>query len=240
MSMMKTQRNILTGIFVVLALCWAPSPADAVSVRVLQGGIPVADTQQLVEEGLRLGNEGMLRQAWDAYEKAVHLDPDATDGYRQLGRVYFNLSLIGAAKDDDYARASEYARLLEVKEPGSADAHHLMGIVLSGKGAFLDALDELRLALSLKPANELILCDIASIHLALHQPDETIRMLEGKVLKRGWSYYILAMAWLQKGERGRAWLNLLKARKQGFSGYWVDTTLEMLMRDIRLERKTAQ
>lgn len=240
MSMMRSQQNILAGILVCLALFWSVCHADAVSVRVLQGGIPVGDLQQLVEEGFRLGNERMLRQAWDAYEKAVHLDPDAIDGYRQLGRVYFNLSLIGATGDADFARASEYARLLEVKEPGSADAHHIMGLVLSGKGAFLDALDELRLALSLKPANELILCDIASIHLALHQPDETIRMLEGKALKRGWSYYILAMAWLQKGERGRAWLNLLKARKQGFSGYWVDTTLEMLMRDIRLERETAQ
>lgn len=240
MSMMRTRQNMLLGIVFALVSCWSICPADAVSVRVLQGGIPVADLQQLVEEGFRLGNERMLRQAWDAYEKAVHLDPDATDGYRQLGRVYFDLSLIGAAHDEDYARASEYARLLGMKEPGSADAHHLMGIVLSGKGAFLDALDELRLALSLKPANELILCDIASIHLALHQPDETIRILEGKALKRGWSYYILAMAWLQKGERGRAWLNLLKARTQGFSGYWVDTTLEMLMRDIGLERESAQ
>lgn len=237
---MRRMRSILTGILVALAAGCCTCPSEAVSVRVLQGGIPMGDAQQLVEEGLRLGNEQMLRQAWEAYEKAVHLDPDANDGYRQLGRVYFYLSLIGAANNDDFIRASEYARLLDSKDPGSADAHHLMGVVLSGKGAFLDALDELRLALSLKPANELILCDIASIHLALHQPEETIRILEGKSIRRGWSYYILAMAWLQKGERGRAWLNLLKARKQGFSGYWVDTTLEMLMRDIRMNAGERQ
>lgn len=229
---MRSVRNILTGIIVALASGCCATPLEAVSVRVLQGGIPMGDTQQLVEEGLRLGNEHMLRQAWEAYADAVQLDPDSIEGYKQLGRVYFNLSLIGAANDEDFTRASEYARLLGSRDPGSADAHHLMGVVLSGKGAFLDALDELRLALSLKPANELILCDIASIHLALHQPEETIRILEGKSIRRGWSYYILAMAWLQKGERGRAWLNLLKARKQGFSGYWVDTTLDMLMREI--------
>jgi len=232
-----SMRSVMLGILVSTAVLTFVQPSMAVSVRVLQGGIPIAEPQQLVEEGLRLGNEQMLRQAWDVYEKAIQLDPGTTDGYRQLGRVYFNLSLIGAAKDDDYVRASEYARLLGSRDPGSADAHHLMGVVLSGKGAYLDALDELRLALSLKPANELILCDIASIHLALHQPEETIRMLEGKTLHRGWSYYILSMAWLQKGERGRAWLNLLKARKHGFSGYWVDTTLDMLLRDIGIAKE---
>lgn len=226
-----SMRCKVLGILVCGLIAATGQPADAVSIRVMQG-IPVGDPQQLVEEGLRLSNEQMLRQAWEAYEKAVRLDPETVEGYRQLGRVYFNLSLIGAANDDDYVRASEYARLIGAKAPESADAHHIMGMVLSGKGAYLDALDELRLALHLNPANELILCDIASIHLALHQPDETVRLLEGKTLRRGWSYYILAMAWLQKGERGRAWMNLLKARRQGFSGYWVDTTLDMLRRDL--------
>ncbi|RCK81717.1 MAG: hypothetical protein OZSIB_0851 [Candidatus Ozemobacter sibiricus] len=206
----------------------------AVSIRVLPGGIPVGSAEQLMREGIRLGSSQMLRQAWDSYEKAVALNPEYLEGYLQLGRIFFHLSLLGTATAEESRKAQHFADVLLEKAPEIADAHRLMGMVLSGKGAYLDALQELQLALHLNPGNEFVICDLASIHLALKQPEQTIGLLEGRSLRDGWSYYILGMAWLQKGERGRAMLNFKKARALGFSGYWLDLAFQRLGEELSL------
>ncbi len=208
--------------------------ASAVSIRVLPGGIPLGSAEQLMREGIRLGSSQLLRQAWDAYEKAVALDPEYLEGYLHLGRIYFHLSLLGNATAEESRKAQYFADILLEKAPEVADAHRLMGMVLSGKGAYLDALQELQLALHLNPGNEFVICDMASIHLALKQPDQTISLLEGRSLRDGWSYYILGMAWLQKGEKGRAMINFKKSRALGFSGYWLDMAFQKLGEDLSL------
>ena len=205
---------------------------SALSIRVLPGGIPIGSADQMIAEGTRLGSTQLLRQAWDAYEKAVKMDPKMLNGYLQLGRIYFQLSLLHAANADDFNKAKSYIDKAMAMAPDNQDVHHTMGMVLSGKGEYLDALDELKLALSFNPGNEYVICDLASIHLALRQPDKTIHMLEGKSLKNGWSYFVLAMAWLQKQQKGHALLNLKKAEKIGFSGYWLDLAMDAVKRDI--------
>ncbi|NLI77396.1 MAG: hypothetical protein GX442_13265 [Candidatus Riflebacteria bacterium] len=217
----------------VLALA-VSGVAFAVSIRVLPGGIPLGSAEQLMAEGIRLGSTQILRQAWEAYEKAVALNPEYLEGYLQLGRIYFHLSLLGGATDEDYRKAFHFADLLMEKAPKVAEAHRLMGVVLSGKGAYLDALQELELALHLDPGDEFVLCDMAAIHLALKQPDQTVSLLEGRSLKDGWSYYILGMAWMQKGEKGRALINFRKAKAAGFAGYWLDLAFQRLGEDLKL------
>jgi len=202
------------------------------SIRVLPGGIPVGNPEQLVREGIRLGNTQLLRQAWDAYEKAVAIDPQYLEGYLQLGRIFFHLSLLSGANEYDFAKAKKYAQTAMDLSPQNPDVHHVMGIVLSGNGAYVDAMDELKLALALNPGNEFIIGDLASIYLALRQPDWAIEYLEGKHLKNGWSYYVLGLAWLQKNQKGKAFLNFKKAEKIGFSDYWLNLAFDSLKRDI--------
>jgi len=223
--------------FLIMVFFGVLVSASGLSVRVIQGGVPIASPRELIEEGIRLGNSELLRKAWGSYEQAVKLEPNVIDGYMQLGRIYFHLSMMGVATDDEFQKVRNYARQALSKSPEIADSHHLMGMVLSGKGSYLDAIDELRLALNLKPGNEFILCDMAAIHLALHQPEESINILEGKKLKDGWSYFILSLAWLQKGAKGRALLNLNKAKNVGFSGYWLDKTLSALEKDLGIPLK---
>jgi len=194
----------------------------------------MGSADQLMAEGIRLGSSQILRQAWEAYEKALVLNPEFLDGYFKLGRIYFHLSLLGSAAEEDFQKAQRFADLVLKKAPMNPEAHRLMGEVLSGKGAYLDAMQELKLALNMNPGNEFILCDMASIHLALHQPEETISLLEGKSLRDGWSLYILGLAWLQKGEKGRALINFKKAQKRGFSGYWLNLALQALGEDLSL------
>jgi tetratricopeptide (TPR) repeat protein len=214
-----TQRCVL----IILAIAFLlPNPSWSLSIRVLPGGIPVGSPEQLIKEGLLLGSTQHLRQAWKEYAHAVQLDPKFLEGYLQLGRLYFHLSLLQATGEQDYLDALSYARRALELAPGNGEAHRVMAMVLSGRGEFLEAMDEVTLAFSLNPSSEFVLCDMAAIHMAMHQPQKTVELLEGKGLRNGWSYFILSLAWLQKGERGRALINLKKAERLGFTGYWTD------------------
>ncbi len=208
--------------------------ATAVALPVEPGPISACSPQWLVQEGIRTGNAQLLRLAWQRYEEAIRLEPKILDGYLMLGRIYFHLSLLGEATRDETMRATALAQQAVAMAPTSADAHHVLGMVLSGQGQLVDAMSSLELAFTLNPTNEYVVVDMAAIHNALHQPQQTIAMLEGKSIKNGWSYYVLAMAWLQQGERGRALLNVLKARRLGFSGYWVDRALASINSATRL------
>lgn len=208
--------------------------SSALSIRVLEGGIPIVDPQKLVDEGLRLGNAELLRQAWQHYEDAVKFSEGPGTGYLELGRIYFYLSLLGDSTQTDFETAEYYARQAIADNPQNADAHQALGLILAGRGAFLDAFEELTLALHLNPGNEYLVCDLASLHLALHQPIKTIEYLEGRSHKNGWAYVVLAMAWSQQNQKGKAILNLLKAKRLGFSGYWLDTMLGQFAEEFNL------
>ncbi len=218
-------------------LCIFATSASALSIRVLEGGIPIIDPGKMMEDGLRLGNTELLRQAWRHYEDSVTLPESMGNGYLELGRIYFYLSLLGSSNESDYNIAEHFARQAIADNPENADAHHALGLILAGRGAFLDAFEELTLALHLNPTNEFLLVDLASLHLALHQPIKTIEYLEGRSHKTGWAYVVLAMAWSQQNQKGKAILNLLKARKMGFGGYWIDTMLAQFAEEFKLPLK---
>ncbi len=218
-------------------LCIFATSASALSIRVLEGGIPIVDPHQMVDDGLRLGNADLLRQAWKHYEESVSLPESTGNGYLELGRIYFYLSLLGDSNQTDYDLAESFARKAIADNPQNSDAHHALGLILAGRGAFLDAFEELTLALHLNPTNEFLLVDLASLHLALHQPIKTIEYLEGRSHKNGWAFVVLAMAWSQQGQKGKAILNLLKARKMGYGGYWIDTMLGQFADEFKLPFK---
>jgi hypothetical protein len=80
----------------------------------------------------------------------------------------------------------------------------------------------------------MLVYDLAALHVTLHQPERTIELLEGYNHKNGWAYVVLALAWIQKQQHGKAILNLFKARKLGYSGYWIDRMLANLGEELNL------
>ena len=233
----KIKLFVLPAVFLLASVM----TASALSIRVVEGGIPYVEPQELIEEGIRQGNVDLLRQAWRHYEDSLLLFEDgetvednARTGFLELGKIYFHLSLLGYSTESEFDTAEHYAREAVAKNPEDSDAHRALGLIFAGRGAFLDAYEELTLALYLNPGNEFLIYDLAALHLALRQPIKTIEYLEGRNHKTGWPYVILAMAWTQQEQRGKAILNLLKARKLGFSGYWVDTMLGQFSDELKL------
>ena len=204
--------------------------AEALSIRVI-GGVPVGDYKAMVEEGLRLGNAELLRKAWNHYEKAMKFEDDnnfAASSYLELGKIYFYLSLLGCSTEDEFLKAENYARRALKVFPDDSDAHRALGLIFAGRGNYIDAFGELNLALKLNPTNEMVICDMASLHIALHQPDKSIEYLEKIKKSNGWNQILLAMAYSQKNLNGRAFIALSKAEKLGYKGYWVDTMRKTL------------
>ena len=78
----------------------------------------------------------------------------------------------------------------------------------------------------------MVVCDMASLHLALHQPDKTIEYLERLKANKGWNQILLAMAYSQKNLNGRAYLALSRAEKLGYKGYWVDSMKKNLSQKL--------
>ncbi|NLV94392.1 MAG: hypothetical protein GX031_07560 [Candidatus Riflebacteria bacterium] len=227
---------VFFGFFILLTFFFFTNRLNAYSlpITVIEGGVPLGVPSQMIEEGMRLGNIEMLRRAWEHYKKSAILDNKTNHAYLELGRIYFYLSLLGESTEHDFAFAEQQARDAIAKNPEDSDAHRSLGLILAGRGAFLDAYEELTLALSLNPTNEFLICDLATLHLALHEPRKTISYLEGYNHKSGWAYVVLAMAWSQREQKGKAILNLLKAKKLGYSGYWIDTMLRQFSDELGL------
>lgn len=206
-------------------------------LQIFEGGVPFIEPQKLIEEGIRMGSEEKLRQAWNHYEDSLSLSGASPVGSLELGKIYFHLSLLGKSTEDDFDTAEFFARQAIVDNPEDSDSHRALGLVLAGRGSFLDALEELTLAFHLNPGNQLLICDLASLHLTLHQPRKTIELLEGKNHSDGWTYVVLAMAWMQEKQRGKAIINLFKAKKLGYSGYWIEEMLGQLAEELNLPLK---
>ncbi|EKD83164.1 MAG: hypothetical protein ACD_39C00844G0002 [uncultured bacterium] len=226
----KIKLFVLPAVFLLASVM----TASALSIRVVEGGVPLVNPQEMIEEGIRQGNVDLLRQAWRHYEDSLLVENDAKTGFLELGKIYFHLSLLGYSTQSEFDTAEYYARQAVDQNPENSDAHRALGLIFAGRGAFLDAYEELTLALYLNPANEFLVYDLAALHLALRQPKKTIEYLEGRNHKQGWPYVVLAMAWTQEEQRGRAILNLYKARRLGYSGYWVDTMLNQLSEEVKL------
>lgn len=222
-------KNFVVCLFLfTLLLSTVSGTTSALSIRVLPGGIPFVDADELFRQGLAQSNSRLLRQAWDEYERAIDMSGPKLDSYLKMGRVFFHLSMIGAVTADDARRIDDITSRARELAPDSVQLHHLHGLALAGKGQYPDAVDELRMAMELRPPSEFLLCDLAAIHVAVHQSARTIALLEGKHLRHGWSFAVLAVAWLQQGQPGKAMMNLLKARRLGMRGNWADQLLQQI------------
>ncbi len=229
--------NNINFIIIFIIFCITSVDAHALSVRVVEG-IPLANYETMIEEGLRLGNTELLRKAWNHYEKAIKFDNDdnlAASSYLELGKIFFYLSLLGTSTDEDFFKAEGYAKKIINNMPEDSDAHRALGLIFAGHGEYMDAFQELSLALKLNPTNDMVICDMASLHLALHQPDKTIDYLSSLKENNGWNQILLAMAYSQKEMNGKALLAILKAEQLGYKGYWVNKMREQISKKLRIK-----
>ena len=226
--------NKIKLLIIILAFVSISMNSYALSIRVVEG-VPLGNYEAMIEDGLRLGNAELLRKAWEHYENAIKFGNDsnvAADSYLELGRIYFYLSLLNCSTEEEFFKAESYAKKIISNSPNSSDAHRALGLIFAGHGSYMDAFDELNLALKLNPTNDLVICDMASLHLALHQPDKTIEYIEKLKQNNGWNQILLAMAYSQKNLNGRAYLALSKAERLGYKGYWVDKMKENISNKI--------
>lgn len=226
--------NKIKFIFILFVFVISAISADAMSIRVVEG-VPLGNFKSMVEEGLRLGNAELLRKAWEHYESAIKFEGEkesAATAYLELGKIYFYLSLLGRSTEEDYSLVEEYAKKNLEQNPNDPNAHRALGLIFAGHGSYMDAFEEFNLALKLNPTNELVICDMASLHIALHQPDKTIEYLERIKANNGWNQILLAMAYSQKQMNGRAYLAINRAEKLGYKGYWVDTMKKTLSKQM--------
>ena len=232
---MSISNNKMPVVVFMFALFFALQ-VEAVSIRVTEG-VPLMDPSSLIEEGIKKGNADLLREAWRHYEQALRLTTGSSAGYLELGEIYFHLSLLGESTDDDFKTAEFFARQAVAENPDDSDAHRALGLILAGRGAFLDALEELTVAWHLNPTNNFIIYDLAALHLALRQPQQTVAYLESQNHKSGWPYVVLAMAWMQQDAPGKALINLYRAKHLGYSNYWVNKMLQDLGKELNMPLK---
>lgn len=223
-------------LFLIFFVFFAWHTLQAVSINLIEGAVPVGSPEEMLKEGIRLGNSVLLKQAWKHYADAAE-DNGAKKAYLELGKIYFYLSLLGQSTQLEHDTARDLACKAVAQSPKSSDAHRALGLVLAGEGAFLDAYQELTLALYLNPTNEFLIYDLALLHVALKQPEKALDYLEGHNYKSAWPYVIMAMANTQMKRHGKAIVNLYKARYLGFADSLINSMLEQLSDELEIELK---
>jgi protein O-mannosyl-transferase len=95
--------------------------------------------------GYLLQNQGRLDEAFDAYQRAIELQPDYAKAHGNLGIVYRKQGRL-----DDAIR--QYRRAIEC-DPDYADAHFNLGLALQDRGDLDHTVAEFRKCIDLSPRN---------------------------------------------------------------------------------------
>jgi tetratricopeptide (TPR) repeat protein len=110
------------------------------------------------------------RTATEEYEKTLSLNPQ-----------YPGLELalcVSVYKLGDFPRADSLCRKAVIRDPGSAPAHHYLGLVMSKREAWQPAVQELRAAIRLDPSDYQMHYALAQALRKAGQPDEATAELE--------------------------------------------------------------
>ena len=137
-------------------------------------------------EGKEYEDHGSYTEAIDAYSRAIGLKLDFFEGYRDRGRLHFEVSNFSQALEDynmaielnpdnvdsyyyrgnlhyallDYDKAlDDYSTAIRLSPDNNVDLYHARGRAHFERGEFGPALDDYKIALQLKPDNVVIKCD---------------------------------------------------------------------------------
>ncbi|HEX4584740.1 MAG TPA: protein kinase [Burkholderiaceae bacterium] len=131
---------------------------------------------ELARAYVRQGNwqwdtvENAYRNARDAIEHALAIDPDQPLAHRMLGYVYWDYDLNREAGQAEFKKAREL-------DPSDADALSALTVVALAFGRIDEAIEMKRRNVEADPLNALMLDDLASLYLDAGRPADAERAL---------------------------------------------------------------
>jgi len=150
---------------------------------------------------LGLTHQDDARHAAELFEKAVALDPEYADAWRELALVQWRLG--------DLVAAEEQARKAIALDDRSAWNHDYLGVILTAAHKYEEALQELRKARELWPDSRLFYCHLGDALLRLDQ-DADAEAAYKRALALDVNYYL---ANLRMGQMRQMQGHLADARR---------------------------
>lgn len=137
------------------------------------------EAEKWFQKGLQFEHTGAAKDAIQAYEKAIGLDPTSAGAWVNLGTLYFNARQFNRAESyyrkaldadpnyalahfnignlydekGDYDRALQYYRSAIHLNPHYADAHYNLALLFQGTGRVMEAVRHWKLYLKLDPTS---------------------------------------------------------------------------------------
>lgn len=123
---------------------------------------------QLAQADLRLGDGS---GAFNSLQSAIEIDPNRMDARILRGNIYM-LAARQQRKPEYYSNAEDDANFILKQDPQNAQAHHLLGSVLTAEKKYDAALQEFSTVAKLEPTKASPYMEIGLVQIALQQwPD---------------------------------------------------------------------
>ncbi len=130
--------------------------------------VPAVEVYKLIDQAVKLENQGEYKQALTIWRQALELDPDDAKSHNDLG---MNLYLLGS-KDEAFQQLRESIRI----NPMLVEGHYNLGRLLLQEGHPDQAVPELERTLDLTPRFSSAQEALAAALVALGKPQEALGM----------------------------------------------------------------
>jgi tetratricopeptide (TPR) repeat protein len=130
-----------------------------------------AEAKALVEKGKNLYQDDQDRQALEAFQQAVQLDPNLPEAHFRLALAYEAVQKDQEAEAEYKKAVESYKKYLE-ENPKDAEARYDLGQVYAGLHQYSDAARELKQATKIKSDDPSIYYDLGTALMKLAQYDE--------------------------------------------------------------------
>jgi tetratricopeptide (TPR) repeat protein len=130
--------------------------------------VPAVEVYKLIDQAVKLENQGEYKQALTIWRQALELDPDDAKSHNDLG---MNLYLLGS-KDEAFQQLRESIRI----NPMLVEGHYNLGRFLLQEGHPDQAVPELERTLTLSPRFSSAQEALSAAFVALGKPEEALGM----------------------------------------------------------------
>jgi len=174
---------------------------EAVHRRAEQAGVVDVDAQDFLLRGWALyyrpASPPVRREAQQAFERALELDPESIDGRIGIGTVLVdNLVLsFSNAREQDIARADQVLSEALERSPNRSMAHFAMGVLRRVQNRLSDSKIELETAIALDRNNARAFQQLGLTLMWLGQPETAIPHIEKAIRLNPYDPNIVSYYW---------------------------------------------